>query len=396
MVLSVFGLTLASALERCGGLPRDLEVVELWSGVGAVARAARKVGAAAQEFDINRVPGATDTDDPELTENILLEAGFLRALSLAMRLRKGGLLWMAPVCASWVFLCISRTKRHKAARYEGNVGCASVRDGNQMACMAALLYSVAFARGVDVVLENPSSSTIFMYGPLVDVLAAIGPDKKSTAVCPHCAHSNAQMGSRYGKKFKFLGTADWIVQLARKCKCPGRQHVKLVTESFRDGVRKVTGRSAFLKDSAAYPAQLGRAIIAAWQSHEVHGPRSEVRGPKPLVQAGAERWWASGLANSDSPRARPRPKGETLPNKKQKVAGGNRWWAEVGASSRVAGAPGQMHQTADPTPVSFSSASSSRSWTSLSLCDVGHSAGGLVVAPKVTAPWSQLPLDSEA
>ena len=186
MVLSICGLTLASALERCGGLPRDLYVVELWSGVGAVARAARKVGAAAQEFDINRVPGATDTDDPELTENILLEAGFLRALSLAMRLRKGGLLWMAPVCASWVFLCISRTKRHKAARYEGNVGCASVRDGNQMACMAALLYSVAFARGVDVVLENPSSSTIFMYGPLVDVLAAVGPDKKSTAVCPHC------------------------------------------------------------------------------------------------------------------------------------------------------------------------------------------------------------------
>jgi hypothetical protein len=272
------------------------------------------------------------------------------------------------------------------------------------------LYSVAFARGVDVVLENPSSSTIFMYGPLVDVLATIGPDQKSTAVCPHCAHSAAQMGSRYGKKFKFLGTADWIAKLARKCKCPGRQHVKLVTESFRDGVRKVTGRSAFLKDSAAYPAKLGRAIIATWQSSQSsarqssarqsstgradHGPRSEVCGPKPLAQSGADHWRASSrLADSDRPRVRPRPTEETFPNKKQKVGSdGKRWWL---ASSPVASAPRQQQRAAGPTPASSSSAKSSRSWTTLSLCDVGPSAGPRAT-PKATAPWAQPPLDSTA
>jgi hypothetical protein len=55
---------------------------------------------------------------------------------------------------------MSRTKRREAAKYECNVGGrASVHDGNPMVCMAALF-----------------SSTVFMHGPLVDVLAATGLD----------------------------------------------------------------------------------------------------------------------------------------------------------------------------------------------------------------------------
>ena len=40
-------------------LPRDLDVVELWSGVQAIVNAAVKMGKKAMPFDIARIPGKT-------------------------------------------------------------------------------------------------------------------------------------------------------------------------------------------------------------------------------------------------------------------------------------------------------------------------------------------------
>jgi hypothetical protein len=40
---------------------RDLDVVELWSGVGRVAAVARERGHEAAEFDVDRIPGLTNT-----------------------------------------------------------------------------------------------------------------------------------------------------------------------------------------------------------------------------------------------------------------------------------------------------------------------------------------------
>jgi len=40
-------------------LQRDLDVVELWSGVESIVTAARKKGLQAEPFDKNRVPGVT-------------------------------------------------------------------------------------------------------------------------------------------------------------------------------------------------------------------------------------------------------------------------------------------------------------------------------------------------
>ena len=136
--LLIFGLTLSSVLDTTAE-QRDLDVVELWSGVEAIVSAATAAGFAAMPFDKFRIRGVTDTDDPNTTEDILLEAGFRRALSLVLRLRPGGLLWMAPVCSSWIFLNLRCTKRTRVGgpRFQGNLKYLPVQQGNRMAEIAA-------------------------------------------------------------------------------------------------------------------------------------------------------------------------------------------------------------------------------------------------------------------
>ena len=130
----MFGLTVSSVLDSASE-QRDLDVVELWSGSEAIVSAAQASGFTAMPFDKFRIRGVTDSDDPDTTEDILLAAGFRRALSLVLRLRPGGLLWMAPVCSSWIFLNLRCTQRTKVGgpRFRGNLRYLPVRQGNLMA-----------------------------------------------------------------------------------------------------------------------------------------------------------------------------------------------------------------------------------------------------------------------
>ena len=234
--LLIFGLIVSSVLDTAPE-QRDLDVVELWSGVEAIVSAAKAAGFTAMPFDKFRIRGVTDTDDPDATEDILLEAGFRRALNLVLRLRPGGLLWMAPVCSSWIFLNLRCTKRTEVGgpRFQGNLRYLPVQEGNRMAEMAAFLFLVAVCRGVQAVIENPASSMMFNYEIFANA-CALWP-KRFWAVLPHCRYSTAPLGSRYGKKFKLMGSHAWVQKLACKCQCPGRKHKYLVTRKKSEAKR---------------------------------------------------------------------------------------------------------------------------------------------------------------
>lgn len=153
--MQVFGITLATALAM---MPQDrhLDCVELWAGVATISRAASIEGMESVAMDITRIPGETDKKGPQ-TENILLKEGFMKALFAVLCLRPGGLLWMAPVCSSSVFMNSSnckRTKRNPA----GDTGYGPVRDGNRMATIAACLYAVAMLIGAKPIIEQPAGS----------------------------------------------------------------------------------------------------------------------------------------------------------------------------------------------------------------------------------------------
>ena len=136
--LTIHGWTIDRVLldQRWAEQPRDLDVVELESGVEAVTRAARARGHRAQPYDIKR--------DPVL-EDILQERGFLYAVTLVMRLRAGGLLGQAPVCSSFVGLNIVNTKRCKS-NFAGDEDYPPVAAGNALADISFFLMGLALAR----------------------------------------------------------------------------------------------------------------------------------------------------------------------------------------------------------------------------------------------------------
>ena len=99
--LLVHGLTVVAVLNshEWMQLPRDLDCVEIFAGVGSIAAAAAEKGLRAAAYDKGRIPGAT-----EETEDILTLQGFRGAIALVLRLVSHGLLWLASDCSSWGFL----------------------------------------------------------------------------------------------------------------------------------------------------------------------------------------------------------------------------------------------------------------------------------------------------
>ena len=282
---SVFGVSVAAALgSGFKGFGQDLDVVELWSGVQSVCNSAQARGLSAEPFDYHRLPGTTDKDDGASCEDILQPAGFQKALQLVLRLKRGGLLWMAPVCSSWNrFLNAARTRRCQSNEYIGDVSYEPVRQGNMMANVAFFFLLVAWAREIHAVIENPSNSLMWTYFelhcPMSEVITY-------SAICPRCVFDTVPFGKRVLKKFRFLATASWVSALQLPCRCPKGLHKPLVRKRMVNGVPKRSGVPKDMKASGAYPLPMGRAIIDAWLGKPgVHGRRSDIDDAKGRIGA---------------------------------------------------------------------------------------------------------------
>ena len=246
-------LTVSGVLSDPGytQLPRTLDLLELWSGVGAVVSAARSIKLQAQGFDKHRSAGET-----EESEDLCTLAGVSNAIKLLMSVVDGGLLMLAPDCSSWTFPNISRTQRQHSV--SGNTEYYKVREGNTMAEVAAFMFALAVCRGVNVVMENPPRSYIWEYlkphfspyGFLVDV------------VVDRCAFDDTR-GRKIGKKYMFRASGPWIQTLtAWACSC---KHPHLLCMTVTNNGRLRFNGNENLKRSQVYPIKLGAAIVQAWQ-----------------------------------------------------------------------------------------------------------------------------------
>ena len=253
--LKLFGNTVKSILEANDLRDRDLDVVELWSGVGSIVKAAQTH--AAVPFDINRRPGVTDVEGPG-NEDITSPAGFNKALDYVLRLRPSGLLFMAPVCSSFSFCNMHNTKRNRD-NVRGDESYAPVQKGNLMADIAGFFLCVALARKVHTVIENPVGSLIFSHlAPITNLFGTL-----EFATADRCAYVNKKPGEvTYKKPYKFLVSGRWLRDRLRKCTCVGRQHAPLMVKNEKG---QISGRAQCLTESAAYPRALGEAIVAAWE-----------------------------------------------------------------------------------------------------------------------------------
>ena len=260
--LCVFGLTLNAALslpEASG--QRTVDVVEFWCGVGSIAGAAAAAGYVVRKFDKFRIPGVTDSAGP-LSEDLLLVSGFMSAVHCVLSMRSGGLLWMGPVCSSFVFMNSSRCKRTKDNPM-GEVNYKPVAEGNLHASVAAFLFALASLRGVLPVVENPAGSIIFRFPSLqlvIDFFSA------ASAVCCRCVFAKERMGKRFKKAYKLVGHA-WVKHLRAPCRCKNGLHCSLVHRVMRHGMVQTSGRKQLLRQSAAYPPKMGHFVIRKWQQN---------------------------------------------------------------------------------------------------------------------------------
>ena len=274
---------------------QDLDVVELWSGVESIVFAARVAGhkghkghqpLRAEGFDKHRSPGLTDQAGPGC-EDVTCVEGFRHALQLIYRLRRGGLLWMAPTCSSFGFANSVRCKR-KAGQEQGDTNYVNVAIGNLEAQVASFLFALATALGIYAVIENPIGSFLFRY------IQPFLVSQVSTfyTITYRCAWDvDTPTGQRMLKGYKFLAAvgSTWVQQLQRSCSCPGGikkgNHIPLMIVS-EDG--KSSGNRPVMQQSQAYPRELGKAIVSAWLTTRESQPSAEGPTGLKVSQSGIE------------------------------------------------------------------------------------------------------------
>ena len=271
----VHGLTVALVFkcDEWSYLPRDLECVEILSGVGSVAGAASEHGLRAAAYDKGRIPGLTES-----AEDITTPQGFRAAIALVMRLVCHGLLWLAPPCSSWTFLNSSRCRRSAENGYRGDCTYGPVATGNCTAEASVFLCLLAVSRQAKVGLENPIGSEFFKFGPIMDMEKALG---MISATTYRCAFSVAPFGKRYNKAYSILACGCWVRGLVAVCRCPERKHIPLVdTKVGSDGRIRTTGIKRRLTESAAYPIAMGHRIVEAACPGHAAPVQCPVPGPK--------------------------------------------------------------------------------------------------------------------
>ena len=215
----LFGLYTVSSVvgdPAWATVPRDLDVVELWTEAETIVKAAAATGLKAEGYDILK----------NVSQDLTTASGFQGALRLVMRLKPGGLLAMAPDCSSFGFGPSSLSGRKKGF-FEGDTSQNFARRGNLQANVAAFFLHLAVARRVEAFLENPSGSMMFSYlastsSLLCWLVKAFG---------DRCAYitREQQNTENYYKHYKFFATGDWISAAMRTCTCSVR-HVPLMDE----------------------------------------------------------------------------------------------------------------------------------------------------------------------
>ena len=155
-------LHMLAYLAALGTTQRDLHMVELFSGEGALATAFNENDMKSEQLDICRNP----------LHDIRKVSGLMRACQLIMRLKVGGLLWSGTPCSTWVWIARSSTGRSRGNPL-GRADQPCVSDANITASRVALLVLLAVARGCCWAIEQPGSSLLPEH-PRMQMLARLG------------------------------------------------------------------------------------------------------------------------------------------------------------------------------------------------------------------------------
>ena len=148
---------------------------------------------------------AYDKSYDDIFNDLTTSAGFGVALALVLRIAKHGVLWAAPVCRSWSWMCRSGSKRTELMPGGNSSSTANVEQGNRQARNLTLLFLVAWVRNVNLFLEQPLTSVMKYYTPMKEFLECC---------MPYSAVSYMQSwGGETSKPLKIWSTTHHVQQL---------------------------------------------------------------------------------------------------------------------------------------------------------------------------------------
>ena len=255
-------LFLMHALIICNdGIPQDIDVAEMFSGVGHLVSAAKAAGMAALTYEIL---------EDKIHQDICSPQGFLEALLMMMRLHLQGLVHWDTCCSNWIWMSRSGTGRNNANPM-GDPSLSKVQIANLMVSRMCCLQLVAFAKYGIMILEQPASSLMPKHQRMQE--------PPFSSMCRMFLH----MGS-YGSpsaKPSILLSNEMLVTLPirrpmtpeQKAKVDGSHLVKVEYKS--DGSKIITGVPGMdgLKGSQEYTMEYAEAVIGSYQNwKQLHAP----------------------------------------------------------------------------------------------------------------------------
>ena len=227
---------------------KDLSGVELFAGEKLIAAGLASQGLSCKTIEL------------EDGQDITTESGQKLAISYLCRCQQNSLIWFGTVCSSWVFVGRSNGGRHTWWP-SGDTARPYTKAHNMLADITVDLAWLAFCLGLHVVIEQPLTSCLFDYPPMLKVVAKMAMERISV-------HLDG-FGSTSMKPLQLYGTVPWPSKLQHSSRWrhqfaqPMRTLTTYKTSAL--GSVCVTGKKKALKESSAYPKQFGRVI------GELHG-----------------------------------------------------------------------------------------------------------------------------
>lgn len=191
-----------------------------------------------------------------MLHDVTQQPGLEHTIGLVCRCKANALIWLVVPCSSWVF--VGRSNAGRYAWYPaGDNGRAYTQQHNHIAFVAANLALLAFHLGLLYVIEQPGTSVLFDWLPLLRILART---KARRGVGHMIGFGGTSM-----KTLRFRGTVPWLESLECLSKSMRRHAAPASTalvevRTLQSGRASITGKRKELKDSGAYTRAFAEAV----------------------------------------------------------------------------------------------------------------------------------------
>ena len=223
------------------------DFVELCSGVQRFSKTLRALGFVGMSMDIVY---------SEALYDLLCPMGLCMFVAAVWRIKKHGVLLMAPPCSSWVWMNMGTSKRKKTGEldeWKGNPDSHKIRSQNRFISRLSCVFELCRRRNVFLILEQPKDSIMFKH---VRLLAATKRNPKLTfkTIKQGAFGANSAKDTELLTDLELVGANKKMGTLDKQAiadfKRAGGQMSKAYIDS--NGKRKTTGGQD-LKSGQEYP-----------------------------------------------------------------------------------------------------------------------------------------------